>query len=68
MEAVMRKTPTCGRKDDYGWESVGIVLLVGALVVPTTASQNRTVHSHCLREKHRQDLTLKRNEKAEIGI
>ena len=68
MEAVMRKTQICGRNDDCGWESVGVVLLVGALVVPVTANQNWTVHSHCLREEHWQDLILKRNEKAWIGI
>ena len=64
--AGMRKTLTCGRNDDCGWGSAGVVLLVWAPVVPkiaVTASQNWTVHLHCLREEHWQDLSLRQNEK-----
>ena len=63
MEVVVRKDPTCGRNDDCGWGSVGLVLLVGAPVVP-----NWTVHWRCLWGKYCRDLGQRQNERAEIGI
>ena len=71
MEVEMRNTPSCGRNDVCGWGSVGVVMLVGALVVSKidlTASQNLTVHWRCLREQHCGDLSLRPNKGAQIGI
>ena len=68
---VVRKTPTCGGNDGCGWGSVWVVLLVGALVVPRIApavSQNWTVHWWVLREELWQDLSLKQNDRAKVGI
>ena len=71
MGVVVGKSPTCGGNDGCGLGLVRGVLLVEALVVPKialTASQNLAVHWRFLREQRCGGLSLRQNERAEIGI